>query len=566
MANRLVRYVKNVDKPNYLGVLVGFFFYFLSFTPSLLPRPELYMGLIAGISFAIGYGIGVFISYLMRWLRVPEVPRAVKLRLKRIVLVVVLLLIPTFSIAASDWQNEVRILVSEEPLAGSDLLSVFVISALVAFVLLVLGRGVKRLRLFIKRLTLKVPRMPRKLATLMSTVLVIVVLGMAIDGILFRAFFSGANNLYSAANNRMEARVEKPSSPLISGSDASLVSWESLGRQGRSFVAGTTSAAAITDATAGEALEPIRVYVGMESADTIAERADLAVRELVRTGAFEREVLAVMTTTGSGWIEPEAAAALEYLHGGDTALVTMQYSFLPSWISLLADQQNATDSGKALFEAVYSHWASLPETERPKLITYGLSLGSFGMQAAFSGASDLAARTDGALFVGTPNFTEPWATFTRDRTAGSPEIKPVYGDSSIVRFSNGLRDLQQTSADWASSSKVLYVQHPSDPIVWWNPSLILNKPDWLAEPRGYDVSPRTQWYPFITFLQVTVDQFFGVDMPAGHGHDYVDSSVAAWQTVVPNTKLSGADITRLQQHINRVITGDETQQINTVTD
>ena len=42
-----------------------------------------------------------------------------------------------------------------------------------------------------------------------------------------------------------------------------------------------------------------------------------------------------------------------------------------------------------------------------------------------------------------------------------------------------------------------------------------------------------RWYPFVTFMQVTVDQFFGVSVPPGHGHNYGNTIVGAWQNVVP---------------------------------
>ena len=40
---------------------------------------------------------------------------------------------------------------------------------------------------------------------------------------------------------------------------------------------------------------------------------------------------------GSGWMDPNAARALEQLHAGDTAIVAIQYSYLPSFFSLVID-------------------------------------------------------------------------------------------------------------------------------------------------------------------------------------------------------------------------------------
>ena len=114
----------------------------------------------------------------------------------------------------------------------------------------------------------------------------------------------------------------------------------------------------------------------------------------------------------------------------------MQYSYLPSWISFLVDQEKAREAGRELFDAVYDRWSSLPQAERPRLFVFGLSLGSFGGETAFSGEYDLRNRTAGALFAGPPNFNTLYREFTDDRDAGSLEVEPVYKGGRAVRFTN----------------------------------------------------------------------------------------------------------------------------------
>jgi uncharacterized membrane protein len=99
----------------------------------------------------------------------------------------------------------------------------------------------------------------------------------------------------------------------------------SVAKAARSFAEATIAAdlASFDGAGAGIA-DPIRVYVGLRSAETAEDRADLAVREFERTGAFDRAVLVVTTVTGTGWVDPDAAAAVENLHSGGTAMVAMQ--------------------------------------------------------------------------------------------------------------------------------------------------------------------------------------------------------------------------------------------------
>ena len=60
------------------------------------------------------------------------------------------------------------------------------------------------------------------------------------------------------------------------------------------------------------------MYVGLESADSLQKRVDLALKELDRTNAWSREVIAVFTTTGTGWVDERAASPLEYMYNGDT--------------------------------------------------------------------------------------------------------------------------------------------------------------------------------------------------------------------------------------------------------
>ena len=112
-------------------------------------------------------------------------------------------------------------------------------------------------------------------------------------------------------------------------------------------------------------LDPIRVYAGLAS-PSAQERADLAVAELERTGAFDRAVVAIVTTTGTGWVNPRAEA-LELMYGGDTAVVATQYSYLPSWLSFLVDRSRSEEAGRLLFDAVHARMDQLSEDTQPRL-------------------------------------------------------------------------------------------------------------------------------------------------------------------------------------------------------
>ncbi len=223
-------------------------------------------------------------------------------------------------------------------------------------------------------------------------------------------------------------------------------------------------------------------------------------------------MVAVATTTGTGWINEAEASALEYMYNGNTAIVSMQYSFLPSWLSFLVDKENARQAGQALFEAVDAMVKERPEGKRPKLVVFGESLGSFGGEAPFLALNNLVARTDGALFSG-PTFNNTiWEDLTRNRDKGSPMWLPIYDKGENVRFAARSDNLGRPPDPWGHP-RVVYLQHASDPIAWWNVDLLFAKPDWLKEPGGYDLSPRVEWIPVVTFLQVSADMAVAVDVP-----------------------------------------------------
>src|ERR1700751_1886580 len=125
-------------------------------------------------------------------------------------------------------------------------------------------------------------------------------------------------------------------------------------------------------------MEPIRIYSGLASASDAEARSALAVRALERAGGFQGKYLLVVSTTGSGWVDPALSDSFEYLTGGDSAIVALQYSYLPSWISYLVDQSKAREAGRALFDAVYGPWSRLPQGQRPRLLVAGGGLGAFG--------------------------------------------------------------------------------------------------------------------------------------------------------------------------------------------
>ena len=529
------------------GTLNALVFGYLSFTPSLLPRSWLLQGAIAGVTAAIGYGLGCTIAWFVAEFTDRRPSPVFRRRAWQVLagLAVVAGLVTLW--AADRWQQQITALMGLEKPPAYRWAGTVVLAALVFALLVAVGRLLRRLTRWLIRLLNRFlpPRLVRPLAVVAVTVLLLFLL----NGVLFRGLVEAANSSFSLRDAGTEQGAVRPTAPERSGSPASLIAWDTLGLQGRNF-AGTGPTPEQLSAFSGRpAVQPVRAYAGLKSAPDASARAALAVRDLQRAGGFDRKVLVVATTTGTGWIDPAASDSLEYEFDGDTAIVGMQYSYLPSWLSFLVDQAKAREAGRALFDAVYGVWAQLPPGQRPKLYVFGESLGSFGGEAAFTGLNDIVNRTDGVLWAGPPNFNELWRHIVENREPVSPEWLPVYQDGRTVRFSTGAADLGGALGGW-KLPRVLYLQHASDPIVWWSPQLIFQHPDWLRGERGPDVSPSMSWIPFVTFWQVSADLPFAVGVPAGHGHHYTADYVNGWAAVAQPPGWTAADTDRLRAVIS----------------
>jgi len=513
----------------FTGTAVGLLFLWLSMTPSLLPRGPMFQGIVSGAAGAIGYGLGVFVVWLARFMtsrrNSPPAPRWAW----PILVVIGLLGVVLGEVYFRSWQDHVRDLMGVPRLQWYNYVQAAMLSIVVLFAFVEIGQLIgKLIRFLVRQLNRVAP--PR--VSFVAVVAVFLAVSIALlNGVVVRGIMDVLNKTFSRVNNELDPNHPAPTTTLRSGGPGSLASWESLGHQGRIFVRGGPTVAQLTAFNNAPATEPIRAYAGLQSADGIRATAELAARELEREGGLTRKVIAVATTTGTGWINAAEADSLEYMYNGDTAIVSTQYSFLPSWLSFLVDKENARQAGQALFEAVDQRVRALPEARRPKIVVFGESLGSFGGEAPFLSPNNIIARTNGALFSG-PTFNNTMRDYiVANRDPGSPEWLPVFDDGANVRFAARAENLGRPEAPWGQP-RVAYLQHASDPIAWWSPDLLFSEPDWLREPRGYDVSGDMNWIPVVTFLQVSADMAVAVDVPDGHGHRYIKDVVNAWAAVM----------------------------------
>ena len=531
-----------------IGLGAGLIFWLASLTPTLVPRGWIVQGVTSGACLAIGYGIGAAAERTVRRVArrpagAPRVTRPVPVPAVGVPLVVG----GAGMLAWAAWQDEARDLVGMSHLAWWEgppmvLLSVVVGVALI-WVGTTIGRGIHAAHRVSRR------RLPAWLA-LPATI----VLAIAFVGLIGSQVVVAANVIYEALDQGTNPGIDQPTRETVSGSPASLVAWETMGLWGRDFAAGVTSRDQLLayHGADAEVRDPVRVFVGMRTAETIEERVAVAVRELERAGGFERSVIAVWVPGGSGWMDPNAARALEQLHNGDTAIVAVQYSYLPSFFSLVIDSSQAIEAGSLLFDAVHERWAALPSrTARGSSSSARVSgpVEPRGRSSAGrrSSVANFGSRADGALIVGSLGWNPILRQLTDARDPGSPEWQPAYEAGKTVRFATGAQR-PDPDTDWGPS-RVLYLQHPNDPVAYPSLDSLWSPPAWMDEPRADGVPPDTGWFPIVSAVQAAADLSFAASLPSGFGHDYRVDYVDAFARIAPPDAWTDDDTARLEAYL-----------------
>jgi uncharacterized membrane protein len=522
-----------------LATLAGW----MTTTPSLVPRSWAVQLLLTGVTMALVYGVGAFLGWAYRSLELPVAPA----RFRRVVWLALAVLAPLGLLVAGwlgrGWQQDQKLLLGLD----ADVPLVWVLapllSAVLAALLLALGRGVRWIGVRLYGFLSKRLRIPGRLAATIAVAVTALLTWYVVSGVLVDNLLTAADAAFAVRNDDNKTGVENPESPYRSGGPNSAVSWESIGREGRQFIWQGRTAADVAEVTGvTDAVEPIRAFVGLEAADTATERAQLAVEELRRLGGFDRSILAVAGTTGSGWIDPKTAAALEFAAHGDVATVTTQYSYLPSWLSFLMDRARAQANAEELLTAIRVELDTMPADDRPRLYVYGESLGAFSTGSAFTSVEDMSTTTNGALLIGPPSFDATWQRVQDNREPGSPLWRPDYNAGALVRVASTPDQITDPSLTWQTDNRIVYLVNSSDPIVAWT----ADRSAWL-DPRGEDVLPEVQALPVIGGLQASVDLFAANGVPAGHGHIYGDVSATAWSEILGPPSLPAAEIDAIEE-------------------
>lgn len=346
-------------------------------------------------------------------------------------------------------------------------------------------------------------------------------------GVLGLGMYAAVHQLYKKIENgadKLEDNFsEVPNNRYVSGGNESAVDWSTLTLQGRRHIDGRVPKAKIaqvmqTSSTA--TFEPIRVFIGLDSAPTEIERVTLAIDELKRTGAFERETIVVISPTGTGYVNYVFSEAVEYMSKGNCASVALQYSKRPSPMSLDRVPEGR-DHLRMLVMGINRELKKMPLKKRPRIVLFGESLGAWTSQEAFAGGgTDImdAYNIDKAFWIGTPAGSK-WAKQVLQQERYDT-IKGQVGEF------NDFGQYKKLTPTARKNLRFVLCTHDDDPIPKFGISLLLQSPPWLK--RGVERAPtipkNNHYRSPLTFIQTMVDMKNALKPIPGQfvavGHDY----------------------------------------------
>ena len=333
------------------------------------------------------------------------------------------------------------------------------------------------------------------------------------------------SRLGSAGEGIEPAHAQPPDIPEITGSPASGRPWSEQSREGRRWLSMVLRPEGIAGVMGEPAkAQPIRIYASLLSADTEEGRAQVLLDEIDRTRALERPYVALWSPTGSGYVNYVACETFEYLTRGDCASMAVEYSVLPSSLSL-ADVERGTRQTRMVFDGIVARLAAMDAASRPKIFLFGESLGSQVSEEMFTGQGAHGPEgllLDAALWIGTPSATRWRKELWGERTVAQP---PPVGPGPIF-VTRWIGDWQDLHPGERERVRFLLLQNGDDPIPKFGSQLMWRRPDWLG-PRGTrppGAPSHTIWWPITTFTATFIDMLNALTPTPGlfaeGGHDY----------------------------------------------
>jgi len=337
------------------------------------------------------------------------------------------------------------------------------------------------------------------------------------------ALYSTVVWLIARSNEKIEPAYSKPpESEYVSGGPKSISPFFEVGLQGRRFLTDVVTPDLI-ESTLGEkaVAHPIRAFVGVNSDPLYPSgRSEMMLDELERLGAFDRKYLLLVSPTGTGWVDQTMIESAEILTRGDIATACIQYGRGPSFLEVQKVHLGRSQF-RGLLWGVRERLRGIPEDERPKVLVFGESLGSWSssdvvMHQGISGFDHYGI--DHALWFGLVGLAKWSKTGMRQ---GSSDLVPP---GTVGAFDN-FGEYEELSEDERKKLRAVIVDHDNDPIAQMSFRWAVKRPPWLdGDERGRNVPEGMQWVPLITFVQIMVDAMNAMRTVPGQfksfGHDY----------------------------------------------
>lgn len=346
-----------------------------------------------------------------------------------------------------------------------------------------------------------------------------------------------------------------PDISLVSGSAKSRVAWDTLSREGRRFVSTVTTPTDIMSVRKSKsAKQPIRVFVGLDSADSEEARVNLALAELERTKAYERELIVVASPTGTGYINYIMAESVEYCSNGNSAIVTLQYSKRPSPLSLDRVSYGHTQY-RMLLNGMKKYLKEHPQYS-PRIVLFGESLGAWTSQDAFMHQGTEGFEVLGvsaALWIGTPTQS----TWKNEILAPKKRLDTDY---EAVGSFNTTEDLMALSPKQRAKLRYVLLTNANDPIAKFGLRLLFQAPDWLhSESKDRFLTSVPRWRTPGTFIATMVDTKNALKPKPGEfvadGHDYRKTLLPFVNAIfgfnVPENKLPEIEQAMMRNEVER---------------
>ena len=205
---------------------------------------------------------------------------------------------------------------------------------------------------------------------------------------------------------------------------------------------------------------------------------------------------------------------------GDCAIATMQYSMLPSSMSLtrtgLAVEQN-----RDLMHAITGYLRGMDPERRPRFVLFGESLGAQTMQDVWRRRTVEAMDRDfvhSSIFLGTPSATE----FAKGWRMNPEKVDP---EGKLLEVDN-FGQFADLPPEQQERVRHVLISHYDDPIPKFGTNILLRRPWWLGPPeqRPPGVPKSSTWRPGVSFVLTGIDLVNAMEVVPGtfgrRGHDY----------------------------------------------